>query len=421
MTPTNKNCAFTIVAKNYIGLGLILEESIKRYNSNTDFYIIVADEMDEEFREFMPGNVIEAKGITELTPEEWEDMSFKYNLTEFCTSIKPFVFKIFLNHGYDKIVYLDPDIYFYGDIIEIFDSLNDKSIILTPHLTTFPKLGSTDSPENIWNSCGIFNLGFCGIKNTPTARRIMKWWGERLKNMCFIDRLNSEYTDQKWMDFIPAIVPNDELVISKSLGWNFAPWNFFERKIIKNHDKLYVTYRDNDNTDKLDSLLFVHYSGFDYVNFLSRNFSQHNIKGLNMHDDLIPIFESYALAISEKSDFFNLTIKQVYSYNYYEDNSEILYYHRRIYAELPHNGSIRPFSSKGKFRDFLCKNKLITKTKNIEKTFRNDSQKTGNKIALFNKIFKYIYRLLGSERYFILLRFLRNYTKYSNQINIFSK
>lgn len=40
-----KNCAFTIVAKNYIGLALILESSIRKYYGDLSFYIIVADEI----------------------------------------------------------------------------------------------------------------------------------------------------------------------------------------------------------------------------------------------------------------------------------------------------------------------------------------------------------------------------------------
>ena len=40
------NCAFTIVAKNYVGLAQLLQKSIMHHNSNIDFYIIVADELD---------------------------------------------------------------------------------------------------------------------------------------------------------------------------------------------------------------------------------------------------------------------------------------------------------------------------------------------------------------------------------------
>ena len=50
-----KNCAFTIVAKNYIGLALILESSIRKYYGDLSFYIIVADEIPEDLRSKLNG------------------------------------------------------------------------------------------------------------------------------------------------------------------------------------------------------------------------------------------------------------------------------------------------------------------------------------------------------------------------------
>ena len=80
-----KNCAFTIVAKNYIGLAQILEKSIREYYNDLLFYIIVADEIDNELKKELSTNILVAKETLNITPETWENMSFKYNLTEFCT------------------------------------------------------------------------------------------------------------------------------------------------------------------------------------------------------------------------------------------------------------------------------------------------------------------------------------------------
>ena len=84
-----KNCAFTIVAKNYVGLAQILEKSIRQYYNDLDFYIIIADEVNEKLREELPHNVLIAKDTLGIGNDTWNDMSFKYNLTEFCTAIKP--------------------------------------------------------------------------------------------------------------------------------------------------------------------------------------------------------------------------------------------------------------------------------------------------------------------------------------------
>ena len=62
----NKNCIFTICAKNYIGLALALEKSVKQYNDNVDFFIVVADEFDTGKEPSVAENVIEAKSVLEI-------------------------------------------------------------------------------------------------------------------------------------------------------------------------------------------------------------------------------------------------------------------------------------------------------------------------------------------------------------------
>ena len=105
------NCAFTIVAKNYIGLAMILEKSIKRYYTDLDFFIVVADEPSSELSD-MPENIIFAKDELGIDNKKWYEMAFKYDLTEFCTAIKPDSILYILSQGYEKVIYLDPDIYF---------------------------------------------------------------------------------------------------------------------------------------------------------------------------------------------------------------------------------------------------------------------------------------------------------------------
>ena len=107
----NKNCIFTICAKNYIGLAQTLEKSVKKYNNNVDFYIIVADEFNREEKTILGNNIFIAKEILNIDETLWINMSFKYNLTEFCTCIKPFTIEYFFTQkGYETVCYLDPDI-----------------------------------------------------------------------------------------------------------------------------------------------------------------------------------------------------------------------------------------------------------------------------------------------------------------------
>ena len=75
-----------------------LEKSIREYYNDLLFYIIVADEIDNELKKELSTNILVAKETLNITPETWENMSFKYNLTEFCTSIKPASFRYLLDN-----------------------------------------------------------------------------------------------------------------------------------------------------------------------------------------------------------------------------------------------------------------------------------------------------------------------------------
>ena len=44
----NKNAAFTVIAQNYVGYGIVLAESMQKSNPDVDFYIYFADGVSEE-------------------------------------------------------------------------------------------------------------------------------------------------------------------------------------------------------------------------------------------------------------------------------------------------------------------------------------------------------------------------------------
>lgn len=128
-----QNIVFTIVAKNYIGLAQVLEESVNAHSSDVQFYIIVSDELVNLPE--LPLNVLSARKALNLPDEQWEQMAFKYNLVEFCTAIKPYCFDFFFKQkDAGKTIYLDPDILAYSSLNPIFDELGRQSILITPHI-----------------------------------------------------------------------------------------------------------------------------------------------------------------------------------------------------------------------------------------------------------------------------------------------
>lgn len=422
----NKNVVFTICAKNYIGLAQILESSIKKNNSDVDFYIFVADEFGDNWKDSLPSNVYIAKDVCMIEDELWKQMAFKYNLTEFCTAIKPYCFKYFeVNTNYDKYVYFDPDVYTFDSLDCIFDNLSKYSIVLTPHISNIQTMYSGELAERMILGSGVFNLGFCALHRDEYGRKFIYWWEERLKYQCFIDSLDNYFTDQRWIDFLPCFFDSGVLYIDRSLGLNIAPWNFFEREVYYEGEELYVKLRNNGG-EKRDKLIFVHYSGYDYSKLKQGIIVQRNISNLQDYNDIKIITEVYKDAIIRQVDVFNRFITQEYSYNFFDNGIKIELFHRRLYRNLIDKGELfcNPFSIDSDSLYKRLKNKYLLSNKHctdIDKMSISSASSLKRLLNLFNLFSICVFKIFGYRRYLMLLRLLRQFSRYESQIHLIDK
>lgn len=424
----NKNAVFTICAKNYIGLAQVLEKSIKEFNKNIDFYILVADEFIESdklvFGDFndRPNNILIAKEVLNFSDDKWNELSFKYNLTEFCTSIKSMCFSyIFEEKKHEKAIFLDPDILVFNSLDSIFEELNNHSIILTPHLLNTSKTSLDKFRDNDMMNTGVFNLGFIGLKNNEVSQKMLKWWNERLLDCCYIDYFAGYFTDQKWMNFIPGYFYQNEVLISHHLGMNVAPWNFDERELIVKDKTYYIV--DRINKKDLFPLLFTHYSGFDYMALISGTIRHTTVQGLNIYNDLLPLFKDYEKVVKESD--FKKYLKMTYSYNYFDNSFPISTIHRRLYRRLLSDNRItkNPFlTSEGSFFNLLKKHKMVSNGfLTVDKSNRSNTTNIKGKIKFINIFLRLLYKICGHEKYFMLVKLLREFAKVENHVHLIDK
>lgn len=174
----------------------------------------------------------------------------------------------------------------FSPITEILEKLETYDVVLTPQVSGIHINYTGEHPEWAMNVNGIFNLGFCGMRKTPISQKILSWWRERLKNECFVDRSVGDFTDQKWMDWLPALLGNEHLYVIKNLGMNMAPWNYFERELFLKDGNIMVRFRTNDNETKEDQLVFLHFAGYDYGKMKQGIISRKRIENLGEYEDL---------------------------------------------------------------------------------------------------------------------------------------
>lgn len=431
-----KRIVFTIVARNYYGLAQVLKQSLLRHSPNLEFLVFIADGIPESERAEFGLDAIDAVKSTTayVPPDKLREMAFKYNLTEYCTAIKPFCFQhVFDQTDVLETAYLDPDVFVFSPLDPVFDPLKDASIVLTPHLI-FPSLLEGKRSDRGLLATGVFNLGFLALKRSRTSRTLLSWWGQRLLDQCFVDSHDALFTDQKWMDLMPALFPSDEVVSLRHGGTNMAPWNFHERAItagVSEHAYLVTRRSAEGGLQDLpaeprpsDLLVFVHFSGFDYKKFCEGQVAQYNINGLSIYPDLQPMINQYMAAIQTQKE----TVLQFLSMNYlhatFQDGSPVMAFHRRLYRSAVESGmSIgNPFlTGKGSFHERLATNRLLPKRSSasqLDKSNKNTMADIEPKLAKVNKVMRGLQRLIGFQNYVLLLRLMRPYSRAESHLHL---
>lgn len=392
-----KNAIFTIVAKNYFSSAITLGKSVKRCVPDCDFIVILCDENDGEIE--LQDYEFEVVIANKMGIPGFEKMSFLYDVVELATSIKPFTFLYLMEEkGYERMLYLDPDIWVMDSLDSVFEKLDDVDFLLTPHIVDIDICSKKNKEEHILNR-GVFNLGFLGVRNSSTAYPFLNWWKNRLSTSCFRDSVL--FVDQKWVDYLPVFSSNYEVIRSKA--YNIADWNYHERQLKKMNEKNYVLEKNGS----WESIKFFHFSGIKLGNvetYLER-FNVNNEEQKEVLKKLIVEYQN-ELVINQFERFSVMN----YHYNFYENGDRIELLHRRIYRELLKRG----INIENPYR--CDKNGKLYKLLNGKSRIKIGANPISHKEKAVRFFLKAIRKVMGDKQYQINLAGLRIYTDIDNQI-----
>lgn len=435
---TKMTTVFTICARNYYGLAQVLRQSLLIHDPDIRFLAFIADGIPENERAQFGPDAVDAVALMSdyVSAETLRDMAFKYNLTEYCTAIKPFCFRhVFDNSETSASVYLDPDVFVFSSLKSVFAELETAAIVLTPHII-FPSLHEGARADSGILATGVFNLGFLGLARSQTSDTFLRWWSQRLIDQCFVDNHDALFTDQKWMDFVPTLFPGSAVRSLRHAGMNLAPWNFHERQIASDGAGGFKVSRrlDAKSTNDLqteprgaDQLLFVHFSGFDYKKFCSGQVAQYNLDGLRLPGDLDPVIERYMKAIQDASPLVLQFLGKPYRYAAFDDGATILSFHRRLYRAARSVGKSwgNPFATTdGSFYRLLEQRSLLAgkgTTASLDKANKRNLSDLGRKLSAFSALMRLVKRVIGFERYLLLLRLMRPYSRPESQLHLLDR
>ncbi len=310
---------FTSAAVNYLPKVRTLCESIRRHHPEAVIHYALADEKPDW---------LQAQGepfdhildISTLDIPNWHTWTFKHDIVELSTAIKPFVFEhLFRQPDCTRVLYFDPDMVLFSRVDDILDALDQSNLALTPHQVK-PERSHEAVIDNEIGSLkwGVFNLGFIGVRNTAEGRRFNRWWAERTYEFCRSDVPNGLFTDQKWLNFAPIFF--DGVFIIRSARHNVATWNLTTRDLAG-------SLQDGFSVDG-EPLGFYHFTGFD--SGAHRVMAGKNASGNASVQELVSWYERETAASRDAP------VKAwPWAFGRFSDGSVVEERHRRVYRDNP--------------------------------------------------------------------------------------
>jgi hypothetical protein len=397
--------ACTIVSRNYLHFARTVCKSFLAVHPGAEFYVLLVDRPGEG--EDLSSELFTAVWVEDLGIPDFLPIAFKYGILELNTNVKPSFLKWILNqHGVERLIYLDPDIFVYSGLGEIENRLLETDIVLTPHILSPIRDGKRPA-EQYFLRCGVFNLGFIGVSNRRPAREFLDWWETRCLESGFIEQRSGLFVDQKWMDLAPCLFP--DIGIVRDPGCNVAYWNLHERIIEEKDGRLLV--------NGACELRFFHFSGLDMsdINRISKHQDRFTLQD---RADLAPLFEAYRREVLKNGA--SGATRSRYAFGFFSNGVLITELARRVYAISSDKFTGRdPFDADGEVFSFAKKARLLSDIDRSASYGALDADPRDFRLKSIHVCLRLARLILGADRYTMLMRYLGYISILRNQRPLF--
>lgn len=243
-----KKAICTISTQSHLYKSQALLDSASKY-TDADLFCLITDV--EQAITDLPFHI---NILSDLQSEKANKLKNKYKDDKLRWALKSVYLRYLLEQGYDQVIYVDNDIFFYDSPDFLFERLNTANFLLTPHF-----YDSSPAQNQNWLEAnfrvGLYNAGFIGANKN--AIPILDWWA----NCCLYNVKKAFwrglFDDQKYLDLVPVLF--DKVEIVKHRGCNFAGWNSRTSELKRNND--------NELIVQNDQLIFIHFATLSMLEF----------------------------------------------------------------------------------------------------------------------------------------------------------
>lgn len=231
---TLENTIFcTYFDKGFILRGMALHESLVKLAPNAKLWIFAFDAYTERILKKLNLRGVRVVSLKELEDKQLLAVKRSRSKVEYMWTSTPSLPLYIFKHSPAKyVVYLDADEYFFSSPKSIFDELGGKSLFAVEHM--YPK-----GREGLNEADGRFNVAINVFKKDKVGIRCLKRWRGQCIEWCYWRFEDGKLGDQLYLNEWPDLYGKD-LVISKNIGINVAPWNVMQYKISRRAGRVYV-------------------------------------------------------------------------------------------------------------------------------------------------------------------------------------
>ena len=274
----------TYFDRGYAARSLCLLDSLREHHS--DDFVLWALCLDDETYTGLQGlSGEQLKPLSLQTLLDWDPQlahaQQDRSQVEFYFTCTPCLALALLNEHpeIDAISYLDADLYFFSDPMQVCEAMHGADIGLTPHRFS-PHL------KRKYSQYGKYNVGLVYFRNTDQGRSALAWWRQACLDWChdYVD--GARYADQGYLSELPHRF--DSVRDLGDPGFNLAPWNVAQHCLSATAQGIRV---DRSN------LVFYHFQG---IRRLRENRFDLNLAGYRTRSDAClrdRIYHTYLLAL----------------------------------------------------------------------------------------------------------------------------
>jgi glycosyltransferase involved in cell wall biosynthesis len=208
----------TLFDSRYATRGLTMLESLEKFRHPDDeVYVLALDDQTRRMLDRM-SHRWRVLSVADLDDPELSALEKIRPHREFCWTCASALAACLVRTAgeSDLSIYIDSDLYFFGNPRELLKELDGGSILIHEHRYSQDKIGSL-------NTSGRFNVGFVVFRTGDEARACVRRWRQQTIDLCVDDPDRGLCGDQGYLNEWPQLYPN--LKILQHLGGGVAPWN----------------------------------------------------------------------------------------------------------------------------------------------------------------------------------------------------